>query len=124
MDGATNSNQFGSASATPPTPPSVDRDTPGGTRYPATWTDLSGNLWLFGGYGYSSDSSIPNQPGFFGEMWEYTNTGTANYSGGYGDEWHQISKTSSPVPRWGAVTWTDATRLESRRCSAPFRCRC
>jgi len=111
MSGSTNSNQFGSASAAPPTPPSVDRDTPGGIRYPATWTDLNGNLWLFGGYGYSSDSSIPNQPSFFGEMWEYTGTGTANYSGGFGVEWHQISKTSLPVPRWGAVTWTDAAGL-------------
>lgn len=109
--GANISNQFGTASATPPIPPALDRDTPGGTRYPATWTDLSGNLWLFSGFGYSSDSSIPNQPGFFGEMWEYTGTGTGNYGGGFGDQWLQIAKSSSPTSRWGAVTWTDSSGL-------------
>jgi hypothetical protein len=29
----------------------------------------------------------------------------------FGEEWQQISKTSLPVPRWGAVTWTDAAGL-------------
>jgi hypothetical protein len=107
ISGSTTSNQFGSASTNPPTPPTVDRDTPAGTRYPATWTDLNGSLWLFSGYGYSSDSAIPNQPSFFSEMWEYTGTGTANYHGDYVDHWNQISKTAMPTARWGAVTWTD-----------------
>jgi len=108
MDGNNTSNQFGTASKTPPVPPAVNRDTPGGTRYPATWTDLSGNLWLFSGFGFSHDSTVPNQPGFFQEMWKYT--GTTNYFGGFGNFWQQQTLAGPiPDPRWGAVSWTDAS---------------
>jgi hypothetical protein len=110
MDGNNTSNQFGTSSTPtpkpPPTAPTVDRDTPGGTRYPATWTDSSGNLWLFSGYGYSHDSTVPNQPGFFGEMWKYS--GTANYFASFSNLWQQQTISGpAPSPRWGAVTWTD-----------------
>jgi hypothetical protein len=110
MAGTNTSNQFGKTSTTPPTPPTVDTDTPGGTKYPATWTDLNGNLWQFSGYGYSSDSTIPNQPGFFQEMWKYT--GTQFYFAGYGVQWALTPPAMAsqvPLPRWGALTWTDPT---------------
>jgi hypothetical protein len=107
MDGSNTANQFGTTSTTPPAPPAIDRDTPGGTRYPATWTDLSGNLWLFSGYGFSSDSTIPNQPSFFKEMWEYT--GTQTYSGSFSNFWAKVTPAGVPSARWGAVTWTDAS---------------
>ena len=116
MSGNNTSNQFGtSGTPTPkptPAPPTIDRDTPGGTRYPATWTDASGNLWLFSGFGFSHDASIPNQPGFFQEMWKFTGTGLANYDGGFGNFWQQQTLTGTvPSPRWGAVTWTDGAGL-------------
>jgi hypothetical protein len=115
MDGANTSNQFGTSTATCPNnpPTTIDTDNPGGTRYPATWTDRAGDLWLFSGYGYSSDSTVPNQPGFFNEMWEYA--GTQYYSGSYYNCWEKFptGNTTLPTPpvpaaRWGAVTWTDA----------------
>lgn len=107
MDGANSSNQFGTSSATPLPPPNIDRDTPGGTRYPATWTDNSGNLWLFSGYGFNSNPAVPNQPSFFNEMWEYT--GTQNYGGSFANFWAKITPSGAvPSARWGAVTWTDA----------------
>jgi len=40
-----------------------------GARYPAVgWTDASGNLWLFGGWGYDIDG---NQ-GFLNDLWKYS----------------------------------------------------
>jgi len=107
MDGDNKSDQYGQSTTPPPTPPTVDTDTPGGTRYPATWTDLSGNLWKFSGYGYAYKSSIPDQPSFFDEMWEYT--GTQNYFGSYGNLWQMVAAPVGPDARWGAVTWTDPT---------------
>lgn len=109
MDGPKTGNSYGKASATPNCSP-VDLDTPGGTKYPATWTDKSGNLWQFSGYGYSHLQSIPNQPSFFSELWEYT--GTKNYFAGCGNYWFMVSADASvagPEARWGAVTWTDQT---------------
>jgi hypothetical protein len=107
MDGANTSNQYGTNSGTCGSTTTIDTNTPGGTRYPATWTDLSGNLWLFSGYGFSSDSTIPLQPSFFNEMWVYT--GTQNYFGGYANCWTQVTPPAAPSARWGAVTWTDAS---------------
>jgi Galactose oxidase, central domain len=114
MDGDNTGNQKGSftklaAPTTPPAAPTQNSSTPGGRRYPATWTDQNGNLWLFGGYGYSYDPNFPLQPGFFSDMWEYT--GTANYFGGFNNLWQVIQAEGAalaPDDRWGAVTWTDA----------------
>jgi hypothetical protein len=39
-----------------------------GARYVAiSWTDGSGNLWLFGGQGYDSSGS----DGYLNDLWEY-----------------------------------------------------
>jgi N-acetylneuraminic acid mutarotase len=108
--GAQTANQHGAnnpPSATPPT--SIVTSTPGGVRYPATWTDNSGKLWLFSGYGYSTNTSASPQPWWFQEMWNYVGTGTANYQGDYVNYWSMVTPTSASVPvgRWGAVTWTD-----------------
>jgi N-acetylneuraminic acid mutarotase len=109
MAGANSSNHGGTNSppaAVPPT--SIVTSTPGGVRLPATWTDNSGNLWLFSGYGYSKDTTAPQQPWWFQEMWEYVGTGTANYHGSYSNYWSLIAPSGSvPEGRTGAVTWTD-----------------
>jgi N-acetylneuraminic acid mutarotase len=110
MDGDDTGNEKGSFTAVPnplPATPSQNSSTPGGRRYPATWTDLAGNLWLFGGYGLSYDPNFPLQPAYFDDMWEYTNT--HNYFGGFYDIW-QVTNTAGsagPAGRWGAASWTD-----------------
>jgi Chitobiase/beta-hexosaminidase C-terminal domain/FG-GAP-like repeat len=41
--------------------------TPGGRAYAPGWIDAAGNLWLFGGQGYSASSS-----GYLNDLWEFT----------------------------------------------------
>lgn len=86
---------------------------PGGRKYSASWTDLAGNLWLFGGYGYTYNTAIGPQPFYLNEMWEYN--GGQSYFGGIGAYWNFITpqpppapSVAAPSPRWGSVTWTDA----------------
>lgn len=82
----------------------------------ATWTDNTGNLWLFGG------SAIP---GFMNDMWEFNastfggynpatftaSPGTWTNYGGYGAFDTPGVYTGTPVPgaRVNAVTWKDAS---------------
>jgi len=42
-------------------------DAPGARYSPVLWTDLSGNLWLFGGYGLDSSGSVDT----LNDLWEY-----------------------------------------------------
>ena len=103
MAGTNASDQFGKAKVT--ACPPVSNRTPGGSNYSSTWTDNSGNLWLFTGIGFTStEPPVSDLPGYFGELWEYT--GTQNYFGSCGNVWTLIP-ASGPTPRWGAVTWTD-----------------
>jgi N-acetylneuraminic acid mutarotase len=39
---------------------------PGARQYSATWRDLSGNLWLFGGIGYAASGE-----GFLNDLWKF-----------------------------------------------------
>jgi Galactose oxidase, central domain len=108
MAGTDTADQFGKTTNPPPACPPVDTDTPGGTSYSSTWTDLQGNLWLLTGYGFTSSTPQPSVlPGFFNELWEFT--GTANYEGGCGNFWTRVTPTGTSIPseRWGAITWTD-----------------
>ena len=105
FDGANANNQYGSP-ITPPTPPitSFDSSTPGSRKYPATWTDYNGNLWLFGGDGLEVSGTPVT---YLNDMWEYI--GTQNYNGSYANYWNNLIAEGSltgPVPRQGAVTWT------------------
>ena len=107
--GANTSNALGTNTVPPPVAPAPNLNTPGARNFPATWTDLNGNLWLFSGVGYSWDSTILFQPLYLNEMWEYQ--GTQNYCAANGclpGFWTLINKINTPAPRWGAVTWTDA----------------
>jgi len=109
FNGSQTANATGAADPIP-TPPitALDPATPGGRKYPATWVDNSGQLWLFGGNGY--DVTSTPQPIYLNDMWVYT--GTQNYTGGYNNYWFQAQAnelTTSPSPRWGAVTWTDSS---------------
>ncbi len=84
---------------------------PGARIDPVSWTDSSGNLWLFGGYG--SDLTGYH---WYNDLWRFT-----------GNEWTWVSGSSQPdqppvygslgtasptnVPgaRYGAMTWIDAS---------------
>jgi len=85
---------------------------PGG-RYDATsWTDKSGNLWLFGGYGTDAAGTM----GYLNDFWEYrtkTNqwtwvggNSTANQQGAYGTS-GAASLGNIPPSREGATGWVD-----------------
>lgn len=84
-----------------------------GFRYGSvTWTDATGNLWLYGGFGYDSLAV----EGFLNDLWTYsTSSGQwtwvggsnlANQTGTYG---HLGSSASSNVPggRYNAASWVD-----------------
>lgn len=76
-----------------------------------TWTDSSGNLWLFGGFGADSTGF----QGFFNDLWKYSNgqwtwmsgSGLVGHAGTYGTK-------GTPSPgnlvggRQGPVAWIDA----------------
>lgn len=40
---------------------------PGGRYLAVSWTDSSGNLWLFGGLGYDSTGTV----GYLNDLWRY-----------------------------------------------------
>ena len=80
---------------------------PGARQDGATWTDVSGNLWLFGGYGYD----VNDNEGYLNDLWEF-NTSTNQWAwmggsniNGQSDAWGNT--TEVPGGRSGASTWTD-----------------
>ena len=91
---------------------------PGARVNATTWTDASGNFWLFGGYGYDGATPTPTL-GFLNDLWQYNptthvwtfvsggSTNLANQKGTYGT---QGTASSSNVPggRQEAVGWADA----------------
>jgi hypothetical protein len=96
---------------------------PGGRWGAATWTDSSGNLWLFGGNGYSFD-----RKGLLNDLWEFntssfdplvpstytTSTGTWTPVGASNQVNQPGVYTGAPgslLPgaRVGSVTWQDAS---------------
>ena len=79
----------------------------------ATWVDTSGNLWLFGGYGFDKDSI----KGALSDLWKYTiatNTwtwiagpDTANSPGNYGTIMVPSSANNPPARFYTNCSWTD-----------------
>ncbi|MGB0064646.1 MAG: kelch repeat-containing protein [Terracidiphilus sp.] len=86
----------------------------GGRSLSATWVDMSGNLWLFGGTGCDSASSTP---GDLSDLWMYNvasgnwtfegGSQTTNQTGTYGLP-YAASTTYLPGARATAVSWTGA----------------
>jgi N-acetylneuraminic acid mutarotase len=90
---------------------------PGGSNVPGarqdglSWTDNSGNLWLFGGYGYADTTGIT---GLLNDLWMYDGTtwtwisgnNTVNHFGIYGTMGSPAS-TNAPGGRSGSLSWTD-----------------
>lgn len=87
-------------------------NTPGARESAVTWTDKSGNLWLFGGYGYDSTAT----QGLLNDLWKYSGgqwawasgANIAEQSGIYGS---QGSAASGNIPgaRADAIGWTDGS---------------
>jgi Galactose oxidase, central domain/Kelch motif len=86
---------------------------PGARTNAVTWTDASGNFWLFGGSGYDGNGHV----GLLNDLWEYTggawvwvSGGTTNVNsqnGNYGTQGTAAS-TNIPGSRQEAVGWADA----------------
>lgn len=99
---------------------------PGGRSQAASWTDSSGNLWLFGGFGADANGTI----GYLNDLWEYSTTAqqwtwiggastlgtnctlqwagviSCGQSGVYGEK-NVAATGNSPGGRSLPVTWTD-----------------
>src|SRR5467141_174353 len=110
FDGSNTSNQKETSTPPPPPPPAApafDTSSPGGRKYPATWTDFNNNLWLFGGNGLTFTNGLTPPATDLNDMWVYT--GTQNYFGSYQNYWNNkvlAFSGTGPNPHTGAVTWT------------------
>ena len=86
---------------------------PGARDWAATWTDASGNFWLFGGTGYDSSSAIVGQ---LSDLWKYSNgewtwmsgPKVINQKGIYGTK-GVANAANIPGGRFAAFSWTDST---------------
>jgi hypothetical protein len=84
---------------------------PGARTNPVSWTDGSGNFWLFGGFGKDGAGTL----GFLNDLWEYSagtwtfvsGSSLANQIGIYGTA-GTASATNAPGGRQEAVGWADA----------------
>jgi hypothetical protein len=86
---------------------------PGARTNAVSWTDASGNFWLFGGSGHDANGTL----GYLNDLWEYNGTAwifvsggatnTANQNGIYGSQGVAAS-TNMPGGRQEAVGWADA----------------
>ncbi|MDD3266490.1 MAG: Ig-like domain-containing protein [Burkholderiales bacterium] len=85
---------------------------PGGRRGAQSWVDSSGNLWIFGGYGYGVSGGM----GYLNDLWKYnpsTNQWTwvsggniVNNLGVYGTK--GVGNVSNiPGARWVSAGWID-----------------
>jgi Secretion system C-terminal sorting domain/Galactose oxidase, central domain len=85
---------------------------PGARNFSTTWRDTSGNLWLFGGNGYSASSM-----GYLNDLWKY-NPSTNQWTWIKGDntiEQPSVYGTqgtaniaNKPGATYASVSWTDA----------------
>lgn len=83
---------------------------PGARVYPVSWTDGSGNLWLFGGAGFDS----MGQYGALNDLWKFdgsdwtwvSGSDARRQSGVYGTQ-GTPSQSNIPGGRLGFVSWSD-----------------
>jgi alpha-tubulin suppressor-like RCC1 family protein/beta-lactam-binding protein with PASTA domain len=84
---------------------------PGARAYSVSWLDGSGNLWLFGGYGYAASGE-----GYLNDLWKFDGTNwtwvwgwsTINQIGVYGTKGAAAS-SNVPGARSGSVSWIDSS---------------
>ena len=90
---------------------------PGSREGAVSWIDASGNLWLFGGYGYDKDMADIDRPGHLNDLWKFnvttsqwtwiTGSNTLNQHGVYGTI-YQAAAINTPGGRMGSAAWFDA----------------
>lgn len=95
---------------------SAPNNLPGPREGASSWTDSSGNLWLFGGYGDNSDAS-PYTFGLLNDLWVFSPTlggwtwvsgsNTLSAVGSYGVQ-GTAAAGNVPGARSGAVAWIDS----------------
>lgn len=88
-------------------------NTPGGRDYAASWTDSSGNLWLFGGNGYGAAGTA----GRLNDLWKYNmvdgtwtwmkGSNGVDQTGTYGTQ-GTPHPANTPGGRWSPATWSDS----------------
>ena len=79
-----------------------------------SWSDSSGNLWLFGGYGRDSAGNL----GYLNDLWKYDPTtlewtwvsgsNTINQAGAYGTQ-GAAAPSNVPGARQHAISWLDSS---------------
>jgi hypothetical protein len=85
---------------------------PGGREQSFSWTDASGNFWLFGGNGYDSQGNY----GFLNDLWKYSagqwtwmgGSNLADQPGVYGTR-GTAAPGNIPSARNSGVSWIDAS---------------
>jgi hypothetical protein len=85
---------------------------PSARTQPVTWTDASGNFWLFGGMGPGSAMSDT----FFNDLWKYSagqwtwmgGSDLARDQGTYGTQ-GTFAPANAPGARFGAAGWIDSS---------------
>lgn len=103
VNGETNSELEGSY-GTMGTP--SNNNNPGATVHGVTWTDSSGNFWLFSGAGYDSIGTY----GYLNALWEYSN-GEWTWMGGSNVADQKGTYPTMPGGRWGAAWWVDSSGI-------------
>ncbi len=88
-------------------------DAPGARYLSVSWTDATGNLWLFGGTGYDSTGKLGN----LNDLWKYSPTTgqwtwvsgaeKVNAAGHYGTR-NAAAPDNVPGARQAPLEWTDA----------------
>ena len=96
-------NQYGSYSGAP------EDLWPGSRQQSATWTDVDGNLWLFGGHGFAEsgiDGSLNDLWKFDTEtnLWEFV-SGTEDYQNAHGV---YQGNAMHPGSRFEPIAWSDS----------------
>jgi N-acetylneuraminic acid mutarotase len=87
---------------------------PGARQAASSWIDSSGNLWLFGGYGYDSTRHL----GYLNDLWQYSPTtkewawisgGSADNASGVYGTLGTVSAGNVPGGRQAANSWIDSS---------------
>jgi hypothetical protein len=88
---------------------------PGARSAASSWTDSSGNFWLFGGSGYDSTGGVGDlydlwqyNPGIGGWTW-VSGGNSVNANGAYGIQGNSSATTTEPGARLGASAWFDSS---------------
>lgn len=89
-------------------------NTPGGRLSPVAWQDVSGNVWIFGGFGLDSTDETLN---YLSDLWKYSG-GEWTWMGGpvlsaqtpvFGTQ-GVPAPNNVPGPRYEAVGWVDSNQ--------------